>query len=171
MKPMFWRRLDAFARHLVPFASTLAMLIVGVVPLHIPAFQSVAPALPLIAVFYWTLYRPDLMPPVAAFVIGLLQDVLGGLPLGVSACVLVGVHAAVNTQRRFFIGKSFTVVWLGFALVAICGLAASWIMTCAYFGAFAAPSSVVFQSLTTVGFYPILGWALLRCQLTLLQQA
>ena len=80
-----------------------------------------APALPLIAVFYWTLYRPDLMPPVAAFVIGLLQDILGGLPLGVSACVLVGVHAAVNTQRRFFIGKSFAVVWLGFALVSACG--------------------------------------------------
>ena len=49
------QRMDAFSRQLVPCASIMAFTIIGVVPLHIPRFDSVAPSLPLIAVFYWTL--------------------------------------------------------------------------------------------------------------------
>src|SRR6266511_3105701 len=155
MKPSIWRRLDILARHLLPCASTLAMLIVGVVPLRIPTFASVAPSMSLIAVFYWSLYRPDLMPAWAAFVLGLLQDIFVGLPLGVSACVLIAVHAAVGTQRRFFVGKSFGVVWLGYAVMASAALALSWVLTCVYHGALLAPSAAVFQTLITIGVFPI----------------
>jgi rod shape-determining protein MreD len=169
MKPSIWRRLDTFARHLLPCALTLAMLIVGVVPLHIPAFESVAPSMPLIAVFYWSLYRPDLMPAWAAFVLGLLQDSFVGLPLGVSACVLIAVHAAASTQRRFFVGKSFGVVWLGFAVVASVALALSWVLTCIYYGALLAPGAVLFQALITIGVFPVLSRLLLRCQLAVLR--
>jgi rod shape-determining protein MreD len=171
MRPSVWRKLDLLARQSVPCALTFAMLLIGIVPLHIPQFQMVAPSLPLIAVFYWTLYRPDLMPAFAAFFIGLLHDILVGLPLGVSAGVFVCVHAAVNTQRRFFIGKSFSVVWLGFAVVASTALTLFWLITCAYYGALVAPSALVFQTLTTLGCFPIVCWVLLRCQLSLLNHA
>ena len=70
MTPLLWRRLDTLARRLLPCASTLAMSIVGVVPLHIPASAPAALSMSLIAVFYWSLYRPDLMPAWAAFVLG-----------------------------------------------------------------------------------------------------
>src|SRR6266511_776502 len=106
------------------------------------------------------------MPAWAAFVLGLLQDIFVGLPLGVSACVLIAVHAAVGTQRRFFVGKSFGVVWLGFAVMASAALALSWVLTCVYHGALLAPS--VFQTLITIGVFPILSRLLLRCQLAVL---
>jgi rod shape-determining protein MreD len=170
MKPTIWRRLDTFARHLVPCVSIFALMLVGVVPLHIPALHPVAPALPLIAVFYWTLYRPDLLPAVTVFAAGLLQDILFDLPLGVSAFMLVLVHAAVSTQHRFFLGKSFGIVWLGFALVATAALALGWLVVCAYNGALIRPNAILFQVLTTIGFYPILSWLLLRCQAALLRQ-
>jgi rod shape-determining protein MreD len=169
MKPSIWRKLDTLARQLMPCAMTLAMLIAGVVPLHIPAFESVAPAMPLIAVFYWSLHRPDLMPAWAAFVLGLLQDIFAGLPLGVSACALIAVHAAVNTQRRFFVGKSFGVVWLGFTVVASAAVALSWVLTCVSCGALLAPEAALFQSLITIGVFPILSRVLLRCQLAVLR--
>ena len=91
MKSSIWRKLDVIARQLVPCALTFAMLLVGVVPLHVTAFQAIAPSLPLIAVFYWTLYRPDLMPAVAVFAIGLLQDILFGLPIGFLSIILVSL--------------------------------------------------------------------------------
>jgi rod shape-determining protein MreD len=169
MKPSIWRRLDTLARRLLPCAMTLAMLIAGVVPLHIPAFEPVAPAMLLIAVFYWSLYRPDLMPAWAAFAFGLLQDVFVGLPLGVSACMLIAVHAAVDTQRRFFVGKSFSVVWLGFAVVASATVALGWVLTCISYGALLAPEPVLFQSLVTIGVFPLLSRVLLRCQLAVLR--
>jgi rod shape-determining protein MreD len=109
------------------------------------------------------------MPAWAAFVLGLLQDSLVGLPLGVSACVLIAVHAAASTQRRFFVGKSFGVVWLGFAVVASLALALSWALTCIYYGALLAPDAVLFQTLITIGVFPILSRLLLRCQLAVLR--
>jgi rod shape-determining protein MreD len=119
MKPSAWRRLDLLARELTPFALTLGLIIVGAIPFYVPGLQSVAPSLPFIAVFYWTLHRPDLMPPAAAFVIGLFQDILSGGPIGTGAAVFVVLHAAVRSQRTFFHGKSFTILWLGFAVAAV----------------------------------------------------
>jgi len=170
MKPTLWRRLDTLARQLVPSVSIFLLMLIGVVPLHIPALHAVAPALPLIAVFYWTLYRPDLLPAVAVFAAGLLQDILFGLPLGVSACMLVLVHAAVTTQHRFFLGKSFGIIWLGFSLVAAGALTLAWLATSAYNATLIPADAIAFQALTTIGFYPILCWLLLRCQATLLRQ-
>jgi rod shape-determining protein MreD len=171
MKPSFWRKLDTVARQLVPAVSIFAMLLASVVPLHVPYFEAVAPSLPLIAVFYWTLYRPDLMPAFAVFLLGLAQDILVGAPLGINACLLVLVHAAVRTQRRFFTGRSFGILWLGFASVAVLALPVGWLMACAYYGRLAPPDAVIFQTLTTIGCFPLLSWALLRCQLSLLKQA
>jgi len=170
MRPIAWRKLDLFARHLVPAVSTFGLLLVGIIPLHLPSFPPVAPALPLIAVFYWTLYRPDLMPPWAVFLLGLLQDILFATPIGVGACVLVIVHAAVSAQRRFFIGKSFGILWLGFALVVALALPVSWLLSCIYYGRLARPDALAFQVLTTVGVFPAMCWLLLRCQLSLLRQ-
>lgn len=165
------QRLDTVARNLLPVAVTVAVLLAGVLPLHIAALQSVWPALPVIAVFYWTLYRPDLLPAVAVFFIGLLQDILVGLPIGVSACVLVGVHAAVNTQRRFFAGRSFEVTWLGFALVATAALLFGWLLTSLYYLELIAPEKLAFQVVTTIGFFPIFCRLLLRCRLSLPERA
>lgn len=167
MKPSLWHRLDTVARQLVPFLMTLALLLAGILPLHITSLQSVAPMLPLCAVFYWTLYRPDLMPAIAVFAIGLLQDILVGLPVGVSACVLVCVHAAVNTQRAFFAGKSFGVLWLGFAVVASAAQLFGWLLTCIYYLALITPDRIVFQAITTIGCFPIFCRALQRCRLSL----
>lgn len=169
MRPTFWSKLDSWARQLTPFGLTVLLLLVGVVPLHVPGFGAVAPVLPLIAVFYWALYRPQLMPAAAVFVIGFLQDALTGTPIGVSAGVFVIVHGIVNTQRRFFFGKSFAIVWLGFALVSTGAFVATWVLVSAFYGVLIQPQALFFQALLTLGCFPLLSWALLRWQLAFLR--
>lgn len=170
MRPTPLRRLDTLARQMVPFASSLAIVVCGTVPFHVSAIAIVSTSLSLIAVFYWSLYRPDLMPAVAAFGIGLFQDTLMALPLGVSALVLVAVHAIVVTQRRFFLGKPFAIVWLGFALIAFAAISLSWMVISAYYGTLIAWPKIVLQMLMVVGWFPLLVWLLSRCQLSLLRQ-
>ncbi|MBL8666178.1 MAG: rod shape-determining protein MreD [Rhodospirillales bacterium] len=164
MTPAIWSRLDVIARRLLPAALTAALVLAAALPLHSTAARAMAPSLPLIAVFFWTLYRPDLMPAVAVFVIGLLWDVFAGLPIGIGATVLVGVHAIATLQRSFFNGKSFTVLWLGFAVLAAAALILCWLMTCLYYVTLITPARVLFQIVTTVGVFPILCWLLVRCQ-------
>lgn len=169
MSPTFWSKLDAWARQLTPFGLTMLLLLIGVVPLHVPGFGAVTPVLPLIAVFHWALYRPQLMPAVAVFAIGLLQDALTGTPIGVSAAVFVLVHGVVNTQRRFFFGKSFAIAWLGFALVSSAAFVLTWVLVSAFHGVLIQPQALFFQALLTLGCFPLLAWALLRWQIAFLR--
>ncbi len=169
MKPSLWHRLDALARRLTPFALTLVLVVVGAVPLHIPGFARVAPLLPLMAVYHWAIYRPRLLPAFAVFLIGLLQDTVGGTPIGVNALVFVGVYGVVLSQRRFFAGKSFAVVWLGFAVIAAGAALLSWILVSALNVALVAPRAVVFQYLVTLGVFPLLAWIFLRWQRAFLE--
>ena len=170
MKPTFWQRLDVIVRSMTPFFLTLAFVVLAQVPLHIPGFAEVAPILPLMAVYHWTIYRPDLLPAVAVFFAGLLHDALSGMPFGVNAAVFVIVHMVVMSQQVFFQGKSFPVIWLGFTLVAAGAVMLTWLLNALFFAAIA-PAEVAFaQYLVTVGAFPVLAWLLARWQRTILAQ-
>ena len=170
MKPAFWHKLDLWARWLTPFGLTVVLLIVGVVPLHVPGLGVVVPWLPLMAVYHWAIYRPELLPAYAVFVIGVLEDILTGLPLGVNAVVFLLVYGGGLSQRRFFVGKSFYILWLGFALVAGAASVANWVLVSLWNVTMLMPHALFFQFLTTVGLYPILAWVLMRWQHTFLRE-
>jgi rod shape-determining protein MreD len=95
-----WTRLDGAARSLAPVTFTVLLIVIGMVPLGVPNFAPIMPALGVIAVFFWLVYRPDLMPAWAVFLVGLIQDLLGGGALGVGVFVLLVVYAALVGQRR-----------------------------------------------------------------------
>jgi rod shape-determining protein MreD len=167
----FWYRLDQFARQLFPFALTIALLLVSLVPLRLPAYSSVTPSFMVMAVYFWTLYRPDLMPLSAVFVIGLLQDLLTGGILGVSPLVLLTLSVATSSQRRFLSGGLFVTVWAGFVVNAAGAAILAWLLNTLAAGALYDPRPALFQYLFTVGLYPTLGWILARAQRTVLRPA
>jgi rod shape-determining protein MreD len=107
------------------------------------------------AVFYWTIYRPDLMPISFLFIVGLIEDCVTGGALGVTSLILVGTHGILLGQRRVFLGKPFALTWWGFALVA-CGAAilryliASW-----QAGTLVAITQAVMQCVSTLVLFPL----------------
>jgi len=164
-----WHRMDLLARQLTPLVLTLVLVIINVVPLHIPGFSRVTPLLPLIAVYHWAIFRPRLLPAYAVFLIGLLHDALSGLPIGVSAFVFLIVYGVVLSQKSFFIGKSFAILWLGFSLMAAVALVLSWLAVSILNVALIGPETVFFQYLMTLGFFPVISWLFLRWQLAFLR--
>lgn len=171
MSSPFWGKADTVARRLTPFGLTVLLVLIGSVPLHVRGFASVTPLLPMIGIYYWAIYRPDLMPVAAVFVIGLLYDALSGAPLGVSAAIFVVIHGIIDSQRRFFAGKSFMIVWLGFFLVSAGALFATWLLVSAFHGTLVQSQALMFQYLITLGCFPLLSWLLLRWQRVFLRQA
>ena len=169
MRQTVWQRLDAVARNLTPFGLTLVLVILSVVPLHLPNFQQVAPGLALMAVYHWAIYRPNLLPASVVFLIGVLQDALMGLPIGVSALVFLTVYGVVLSQRRFFAGKSFVIVWLGFALVAAGAAFLSWLLVSAFNTTFLNPEAALYRYVVTIGAFPLLARIFLRWQRTFLR--
>ena len=159
-----WHRMDILARQLTPLMLTLVLVIINVVPLHIPGFSRVAPLLPLIAVYHWAIFRPRLLPAYAVFLIGLLHDTLNGFPIGVSALVFLVVYGVVLSQKSFFIGKSFFILWLGFSLIAAGASVLSWLAVSLLNVTMVEPETVFFQYLMTLGFFPVIAWLFLRWQ-------
>ena len=164
MTPGPWQRMDLLARQLTPLMLTLVLVILNVVPLHIPGFSRVAPLLPLMAVYHWAIFRPRLLPAYAVFLIGLFQDILTGAPIGVNAFVFLAVYGAVLSQKRFFIGKSFFILWLGFSLIAAGAAVISWVLVSAFHVTLVEPRTVFFQYLLTLGVFPAVAWLFLRWQ-------
>lgn len=160
----FWHRFEMAFRGLIPVLMTLMLVLLAVVPLRIPEFAPITPALTVIAVYYWGIYRPDLTPMAAIFALGIVQDTLAGTPLGLTSLVLIVVQAVVVSQRRFFHGKTFLVEWWGFMLVAPGAALLSWVLASLYFGVLVAPRPLGFQLLLTIALYPGLTWLFARTQ-------
>lgn len=164
MSDTAWTRLDGLARGLSPFALTLAFLMAAAVPLRIPDLSPILPAVGLIAVYYWIVHRPDLMPAWAVFLLGLIQDLLGGGPLGVGPFVLLVVYAAVASQRRVFAGGGFFLLWLIFLPLAAGAFLLSWLFGSLILDQAIPLRPVFFQFLTTIAFYPCLTWIFIQAQ-------
>ena len=164
MSPTVWTRLDGTARNLSPMAFTILLIMIGMVPLRVPNLAPVMPALGLIAVYFWLVYRPESMPAWAVFLVGLVQDLLGGGALGVSVFVLLVVYATLAGQRRFFSRDSFFLMWLTFLPIAAGAFILTWVFNSLIADAALDPRPAAFQYLTTVAFYPCVAWVFVQAQ-------
>ena len=154
---------NGFGGRLVPFLSTLIFVLVSVVPLQIPGFAAVTPSFALMAVFHWTIYRPDLLPISVVFGLGLLLDLLNGSPyLGVSALMLLVARTAVLVERRHVVNQPFTVLWLGFLALAAGTFAFGWAFVSALRGQVLGTRPFIFEAVLTVACYPVGSWLLAR---------
>ncbi|HTH15952.1 MAG TPA: rod shape-determining protein MreD [Magnetospirillum sp.] len=169
MKSSIWVRMDTWVRHLVPISVTIFLLLLTAIPTHMPGFAGIAPVLPMIGVYYWAIYRPDLLPAWAAFLVGFLYDIISGTPLGVNALVLLLVQGTAASQRKFFLGKSFMVAWWAFGLLAAGAIGLSWILVVILTGTVLDALPVIFEYLLTMGLFPVLTWALARTQMAFLK--
>ena len=86
------RRLDIAARHTFPAGSTIVLMLLTGTPFGFAEQAVLLPAVALACVYFWSLVRPAATPPPVVFLIGLLFDLLGYLPLGVGPLTLLVVH-------------------------------------------------------------------------------
>ncbi|NNE40407.1 MAG: rod shape-determining protein MreD [Marinicaulis sp.] len=117
------------------------------------------PIIPLLVVFFWSIYSPDYMPSVSVFIIGLLQDLLTGGPLGLWALVYLTTQYVVMSQRSYFLGREQRVVWLGFTMAAISASILLWLVMNLMSGAILPVRALIVQMIATVLIYPLFGMA------------
>ncbi|MBI05861.1 MAG: rod shape-determining protein MreD [Rhodospirillaceae bacterium] len=156
MRVATWmERTELQLRSLTPFVFTLLMVLVSAIPWHIPNFVPITPLFSVMAIYYWSIYRPDKLPYVATFALGLLHDLLTGTPLGLSALVYLLLQSILSSQRTFFHGKPFLVVWWGFSLVMPVFVLVSWVIASLYYNTFLPPLPFVIQAVLTMLLYPL----------------
>jgi rod shape-determining protein MreD len=114
----FQEKLNGLWRGALVHLSTLLLLLLSTVSFAAPYISQVRPFLVLMAVYYWAIYRPTIMPPLVVFLMGLMLDILTYAPLGLNALLLVAVQWIVRGQRVFLTGQPFIMIWIGFGFTA-----------------------------------------------------
>jgi len=145
-------------RALAPTVLTATLVLLSIVPWQLPLPNMAAPSVALMAVYYWGINRPVLLPPVIVFAIGLMQDTLGGDPIGLNALILLLAVAMVRRQRRFFLDKPFAVQWWGFMMVAAGAELVAWSVAAFLAGQVVDPAPSMYRLTLNILIYPILAW-------------
>jgi rod shape-determining protein MreD len=161
------RRLDMAARWAFPATTTALLLLAAAAPLGVPGQAELQVSLALACVFFWSLFRPASMLPVVVFLIGLLADLLGDAPPGVSVLTLLAVHGLAMGWRRFLTRQGFLLVWLAFAGVAAGAAVLQWALTALLTWRALPPAPALFQALLAIGLYPVLAIGLIRAHQSL----
>jgi rod shape-determining protein MreD len=170
VNPTLAQRLDLIARNILPALLGVLLVVLSTIPFYIPGYGPVAANLVLMAVFYWAVHRPDLLPPITVFLIGLLQDILVGMPPGMNALVLLIVRSIAVSQGRVFRGRSFIILWWGFGTVALASAFVVWALTAIYVVSAVDPSPGLFQAGMTTALFPFLAGLFTLMQQKLLSQ-
>lgn len=161
-------RVNSSTGRLVPTLTTITFALIAILPLRIPGYAALTPALALMAVYHWTLYRPDLLPAYALFAIGIGEDLLTGSLVGVGALTLLITRAIVLRSRRHFIGRTFPAVWAGFTLVGGGMMLGLWLLHCLLEFSLINPRNTIFRMVLTIAVFPVAGFLLGRTQRALI---
>jgi len=155
-RPTLWRTLDAASRRAFPAASTALLLLFLAAPLGLPGQAQLQCAAALACVFFWSVFRPDSMPPPVVFVLGLLADLLSLAPPGITVLMLLIAHGLALRFRRVLAAQGFLRVWLVFVAVAAGAATLAWALTSLLTFRLLPIGPALLQFGLTAGFYPAL---------------
>lgn len=87
-------------------------------------FQSIA----WITVFYWSVFRVDLVPVSLLLAMGLFYDSMCSYYLGLEAFLYLVLMWIVNMDRRFLLHKNFTYLWQNISALLLVGFLGKWLL-------------------------------------------
>lgn len=164
--------MDGAARRVVPVGLTVLLMLFALTPMYVPGLADISPMFTLMAVYFWSIYRPDLLGYGPAFAIGVFEDLLMGTPLGSGALILLLCQRIVLHQQKFFNSKPFAVTWFAFALVALGASVIRWLCVgLVSSGGFVPINGLIASYLISVALYPVIAWLLAKVHLKVLADA
>lgn len=110
-------RLEDIARYSVTYALICVFFFADVIAIPDPFDWAMAIPFLVIAIYFWSIYRPTIIPALLAFILGLMLDILSGAPFGLNAMLFVLMQWAVSDQRAFLSAQNFVMLWLVFAII------------------------------------------------------
>jgi rod shape-determining protein MreD len=154
------RRLDIGWRHAFPGTTTVLLMLLSLAPFGVWGQAALLPAVALICVWFWSLFRPAAMSPPIVFMIGLLLDLLGFLPPGVGALTMLVTYGIALRLRPVLSQQGLAVVWLIFIAIG-CGIAAmNWALVSLLTFSVMPSGPALFQAGLAAALYPVVAMPL-----------
>ena len=147
---------------LVLFVVTmLAALVLHALPSRLGSGPDLSPAFPLIALFIWSVRRPWFISPPVLLLVGVVQDLLAGAPMGIWALSFLVAFSVLRLREADGAGEVGPLA-LRFALTAAAAFAVAWGAGSFAIGAPVAPGPLITEAVLTILLFPIFAWLFAR---------
>ncbi len=153
-----WREIavNRFCRSL-PLLMSVVLVLFSFMPLKSEIAGNARPAVGLMCVYFWLIYRPDLFNLLSVFLLGMAADTVSAAPFGSGLAAMLVMYLLVTNLVKYLNGKVFVVLWIGAAaLLPVC-LLTRWLVLSIYYQQFLPLSLLFFTYLTSLAFYPVIG--------------
>ena len=144
-----------FLRAATPTAIGLAGVVLLALPIRLIEGHAPTPLVPLIVVFFWSIYGPAYLPPASVFAIGLMQDLVNAGPLGLWPAAYLAIQYLASSQRAYFAGREAKVVWIGFGVSAFVVSLIMWLVMSLLSRNLLPLSGLLVQMAMTFAVYPV----------------
>ena len=161
--------LSLLAYRITVLVVSLLLVMLAALPTQIPGYGQIAMNMGLITVYFWSVYRPDHFPAVAAVAVGLWQDLLAATPLGINALLFLIIREGIAAQYVFFRSRSFSVIWYCLWPVVLLATLVAWGVHSVLNLALIDPYPALFHVGLTIGLYPLVAICLARISKFLLE--
>lgn len=142
---------------LTPFLTGVALILLSLLPFGLSGGLFVSPLLALMPIYFWTLYRPQLMPAPAVFGLGLVQDLVSGGPIGLWPFILLVTFGILSSQRLLLVILLQGRLGFGFAFVMGVAMVTAWATGCIVYARFLDPTPFLLQAVLSIALYPVIG--------------
>jgi len=148
-------------RRLVPFLFVLFAAFLMTIPLFVEL--PILPHFALLAVYVWVVFQPWMMPAWLGLPIGMITDILTGMPLGANATLMPIMILLLNSTHNRLGPRSYSLDWL--ILLPVSFL---YILLLAklldFTGTTVSLPVLLVQVVSTTLTYPAMAWACVRVQ-------
>lgn len=110
----------------------------------------------IMVIFYWCLFKPQIMESWFLFLMGLLQDSLLGLPLGFHSLLYIVFGCYIIPLLASYITGSFLIIWSGFALFSSIIIICNWIIFSLFYSSLFNINTSLLQLSVTIALYPMI---------------
>lgn len=115
----------------------------------------------LIVIFYWSINRPSIIPPILIFGIGIIQDLISEIPIGLHSILYLFVYFLITRQRLYLMGQAYLILWLFFAMTAFGFIFCEWLFFSIRYFTFFEYGTLVASCAVTIFLYPVINYLLM----------
>lgn len=135
---------------------SIYLLISSIISLLIPnSILHVSPNFSFPFIFFWTIFKPELLPLSCLLVVGIISDSIQGLPLGFHSILFLSSSLILLSQRNFLYYQPFPLIWAVFSLSLIFYKILEQLILRSFMEFPFSPANLVLSILLTVLLYPL----------------
>ena len=142
-----------------PKMLAIFLMLLTVMPYKIISLPAFLPMIDVIFIYYWCLYKPQIVQNWFVFIIGILRDIISINPVGVSALTYLVIRQIIlykrNEQAKYKHLQLFSTIWKGFAVIALISILCKWVLLSILSGELFSLQIMILHLTLSILVYPI----------------